>query len=49
VVLAEIDGRVNPGDLAGLLYVGATRARSHLVIVAADRLGRRLEQATPGD
>ena len=32
VVLAEIDGRVSPEDLPGLLYVGATRARSHLVV-----------------
>ena len=30
--------------LAGLLYVGATRARSHLVVVAGDRLAPRLEQ-----
>ena len=43
VVLAEIDDRVDPGDLAGLLYVGATRARSHLVVVAGERLAARLE------
>jgi ATP-dependent exoDNAse (exonuclease V) beta subunit len=30
VVLAEIDGRVAEDELASLLYVGATRARSHL-------------------
>ena len=36
VVLAEIDGRVEPGDLASLLYVGATRARSHLVVVCSE-------------
>ena len=36
VVLAELDGRVSPEDLPGLLYVGATRARSHLVVVAAE-------------
>ena len=36
VVLAEIDGRVAPEDLPGLLYVGATRARSHLVVVAGE-------------
>jgi len=34
VVLAEIDGRVPDGELASLLYVGATRARSHLVVIA---------------
>jgi superfamily I DNA/RNA helicase len=42
VVLCEIDGRVDEADLAGLLYVGATRARSHLVIVASDRLAATL-------
>ena len=36
VVLAEIDGRVDAGDLASLLYVGATRARSHLVVVCSE-------------
>ncbi len=36
VVLAEIDERVEESELAALLYVGATRARSHLVIVAAE-------------
>ncbi len=42
VVLAEIDSRIAEADLAALLYVGATRARSHLVIVASDQLGVRL-------
>ena len=42
VILAEIDGRVASDELAALLYVGATRARSHLVVVASDELGRRL-------
>ena len=36
VVLAEIDSRVEEADLAALLYVGATRARSHLVVVAGE-------------
>src|SRR5687768_1529000 len=36
VVLCEMDGRVDAAELAPLLYVGATRARSHLVIVASD-------------
>lgn len=49
VVLCELDGRVGEADLAPLLYVGATRARSHLVVVcsegwsgpsAVDRRGR---------
>lgn len=34
VILAEIDGRVAPDALPGLIYVGATRARSHLVVIA---------------
>jgi len=48
VVLAEIDGRVDPGDLAGLLYVGATRARSHLVVVAGKQSGRDAIDAISG-
>lgn len=42
VVLAEIDGRVDEADLAPLLYVGATRARSHLVVFASEALADRL-------
>jgi ATP-dependent exoDNAse (exonuclease V) beta subunit len=42
VVLAEIDGRVDAGELAGLLYVGATRARSHLVVVAGAFVAKRI-------
>ena len=42
VVIAEIDSRIAEADLAALLYVGATRARSHLVIVASDQLGVRI-------
>ena len=38
VVLAEIDLRVRPQDLPSLLYVGATRARSHLVVVAGESM-----------
>ncbi len=43
VVLAEIDERIPADELASLLYVGATRARSHLVVIASVALGRRLE------
>lgn len=38
VVLCEIDGRVDEDELAALLYVGATRARSHLVVVCSDQV-----------
>ncbi len=41
VVLAEIDGRIDEADLASLLYVGATRARSHLVVVASEEVAAR--------
>jgi superfamily I DNA/RNA helicase len=36
VILAEIDGRVQEAQLPGLLYVGATRARTHLVVIGAE-------------
>lgn len=42
VVLAEIDERVDAGELAGLLYVGATRARSHLVVVCSESVATRI-------
>ncbi len=42
VVLAEIDSRISEGDLAALLYVGATRARVHLVVIESDALGSQL-------
>lgn len=42
VVLAEIDGRIDEADLASLLYVGATRARSHLVVVASEEVAARI-------
>ncbi len=42
VVLCELDGRVGEEDLAGLLYVGATRARSHLVVVCSDAVRSRV-------
>ena len=42
VVLAELDGRVAPGDLDALVYVGATRARAHLVVVADEGVAARL-------
>ena len=35
VILAEIDSRVSAEQLPGLLYVGATRARTHLVIIGS--------------
>lgn len=42
VVLAEVDRRVDPADLAPLLYVGATRARSHLVVVCGESVAARV-------
>ncbi|MBW3613363.1 MAG: ATP-binding domain-containing protein, partial [Chloroflexi bacterium] len=42
VVLAEIDERVAESDLAPLLYVGATRARSHVVVVCSEALAGRI-------
>jgi hypothetical protein len=42
VVLCELDSRVADADLASLLYVGASRARSHLVVVCADGLSDRI-------
>lgn len=36
VILAEIDSRVPAEQLAGLLYVGATRARTHLVVIGSE-------------
>ena len=42
VVLAEIDDRIPQGELDQLLYVGATRARTHLVVVAGASLLARL-------
>jgi hypothetical protein len=47
VVLAEIDLRVRPEDLAALLYVGATRARSHLVVVAGASVAAQLPKVRP--
>jgi ATP-dependent exoDNAse (exonuclease V) beta subunit len=38
VVLAEIDSRITSDDLAGLLYVGATRARTHLVVIGSAKV-----------
>jgi ATP-dependent exoDNAse (exonuclease V) beta subunit len=42
VVLCELDSRVAASDLPALLYVGATRARAHLVVVCSEALGRRV-------
>lgn len=42
VVVCEIDGRVAEAELAALLYVGATRARAHLVVVCSDGLAGRI-------
>lgn len=42
VVLVEVDGRIAEDDLASLLYAGATRARSHLVVVASEPLAPRV-------
>lgn len=43
VVLCEIDSRVAAEDLDALLYVGATRARSHLVVVCSEAVARRAD------
>ena len=42
VVLAEIDERIAADELASLLYVGATRARAHLVLVCSEAVAPRL-------
>jgi hypothetical protein len=42
VVLWEIVSRVDEDDLAPLLYVGATRARSHLVVVCSEPMVGRV-------
>lgn len=42
VVLAETDERVDEADLAPLLYVGATRARAHLVVLCSEALAGRI-------
>jgi hypothetical protein len=42
VVLCEIDSRVDEAELASLLYVGATRARSHLVVVCSEPMVGRV-------
>jgi ATP-dependent exoDNAse (exonuclease V) beta subunit len=42
IVLTEVDGRILEEELASLLYVGATRARSHLVLVASESLAALL-------
>ncbi len=34
VILVEIDGRIPADDLNAILYVGSTRARTHLVVIA---------------
>jgi hypothetical protein len=43
VVLAEIDGRVPADQLPGLLYVGATRAMGHLVVIASHEVAELAE------
>ncbi|MGI8657383.1 MAG: AAA family ATPase [Candidatus Limnocylindria bacterium] len=45
VVLCELDARIPDGELASLLYVGASRARSHLVVVCSEELRRRVAGA----
>jgi ATP-dependent exoDNAse (exonuclease V) beta subunit len=42
VVLCELDGRVGEAELASLLYVGATRARVHLVVVCSESLSAQI-------
>lgn len=43
VVLAEIDERIPAEELSSLLYVGASRARSHLVIIGSNELSARVQ------
>ena len=42
VVLAELDDRIAAGELDALVYVGATRARTHLVVVASEAVAAAL-------
>jgi superfamily I DNA/RNA helicase len=45
VILAEIDGRRRE-DLATYLYVGASRARNHLIVLATEPVARELRALT---
>jgi hypothetical protein len=45
VILAEI-GERHREDLATYLYVGASRARNHLIVLAAEPVGRELRSIT---
>ena len=47
VVLAELDERITDADLDRLVYVGATRARTHLAIVASEDVAARLREVAP--
>ncbi len=42
VVLAEIGSGIAAADLAGLRYVGATRARIHLMVIGSSSVGESL-------
>jgi ATP-dependent exoDNAse (exonuclease V) beta subunit len=43
VILAELDDKPRE-DLARYLYVGGSRARNHLIVLAAEPVARELRQ-----
>ncbi len=47
VILAEI-GEKHLEDLSSYLYVGGSRARNHLIVLAEERVASRLREVAPG-
>jgi superfamily I DNA/RNA helicase len=47
VVLAEMDGREKVDSLDSLFYVGATRARTHLVVIADEPTATYIDERAP--
>ena len=47
VVLAELDGRIPANRLDTIIYIGATRARSHLAVIADSTRARLLRGGSP--
>jgi hypothetical protein len=45
VILAEIDGRIDPDELDPLLYIGSTRARAHLIVLADEERATQINDA----
>jgi hypothetical protein len=45
VILAELDEK-HVEDVGRYLYVGGSRARNHLIVLAAEPVARRLRQLT---